>query len=61
MRSLLYRVARKTDVEATVRLLNLSMQSEYLTLFQATNLVARYAVGHGILRPESSIEVVTTI
>lgn len=43
----------------TVRLLSLSMQSEYLTLFQATNLVARYAVGHGILRPEAAIEVVT--
>lgn len=41
----------------TVRLMNLSMQSEYLTLFQATNLVARYAVGHGVLRPESAIEV----
>jgi len=40
----------------TVRLMNLSMQSEYLTLFQATNLVARYAVGHGTLRPELSIE-----
>lgn len=41
----------------TVRLMNLSMQSEYLSLFQASNLVARYAVGHGILRPEASIEV----
>lgn len=41
----------------TVRLMNLSMQSEYLSLFQATNLVARYAVGHGILRPECAIEV----
>ncbi|WP_417623147.1 phage capsid protein [Parasphingorhabdus sp.] len=41
----------------TVRLMNLSMQSEYLTLFQATLLAARYAVGHGILRPECAIEV----
>ncbi len=41
----------------TVRLMSLSMQSEYLTLWQATALVARFAVGHGILRPESSIEV----
>lgn len=41
----------------TVRLLSLSMQSEYLTLYQATNLVARYAVGHGVLRPEAAIEV----
>lgn len=41
----------------TVKLMDLSMQSEYLTLFQATNLVARYAVGHGELRPECAIEV----
>jgi len=41
----------------TVKLMDLSMQSEYLTLFQASLLVARYAVGHGGLRPECSIEV----
>lgn len=41
----------------TVRLMNLSMQQEYLTLWQATNLVARNAVGHGPLRPECAIEV----
>jgi hypothetical protein len=41
----------------TVRLLSLAMQSEYYTLYQATLLAARYAVGHGILRPECSIEI----
>lgn len=41
----------------TVRLMNLSMQMEYLTTHQATLCVARYAVGHGILRPEAAIEV----
>ncbi len=41
----------------TVKLMDLSMQSEYLTLFQATLLAARYAVGHGPLRPEGAIEV----
>jgi hypothetical protein len=41
----------------TCRLMSLSMQSEYLTLWQATALVARFAVGHGILRPEMAIEV----
>lgn len=41
----------------TAKLLELSMQHEYLTLFQATNMVARYAVGHGILRPECAVEV----
>lgn len=41
----------------TVKLMDLSMQSEYLTAHQATLLVARYAVGHGQLRPECSIEI----
>lgn len=41
----------------TVKLMDLSMQSEYLTTHQASLLVARYAVGHGELRPECAIEV----
>lgn len=41
----------------TVRLMNLSMQMEYLTTHQATLMVARYAVGHGILRPECAVEI----
>lgn len=44
----------------TVRLMNLSMQSEYLTLYQATALVARFAVGHGVLRPDEAIEVLAS-
>lgn len=41
----------------TVRLLSLSMQSEYMALYQATLMAARYAVGHGSLRPEAAIEI----
>lgn len=41
----------------TVKLMDLSMQSDYLTTHQATLMVARMAVGHGILRPESALEV----
>lgn len=41
----------------TVKLMDLSMQSEYLTTHQATLMVARMAVGHGELRPECAIEV----
>ena len=48
------------DAVGTVSLMDLSMQSEYLTLFQASALVGRYAVGHGVLQPECSIEVVTS-
>lgn len=41
----------------TVKLMDLSMQSKYMELFQASLLVARQAVGHGILRTECAIEV----
>jgi len=44
----------------TVKLMDLAMESDYLIRNQATFMVARYAVGHGILRPESAIEVKTT-
>ena len=42
----------------TVKLMDLSVQTEYQTLFQATAMVARQAVGHGSLRPDCGIEVV---
>lgn len=42
----------------TVKLMDLSMQSEYLTLYQASLMAARYAVGHGGLRPDCGIEIV---
>lgn len=41
----------------TVKLMDLSMQSDYLTTHQASLLVGRYAVGHGGLRPDCGIEV----
>lgn len=40
----------------TVKLLDLGMESEYTVRRQSTLLVGKYAVGHGILRPESAIE-----
>jgi len=46
------------DAVGTVKLMDLSLESEYEVLFQATVMVAKYAVGHGILRPECAIEVV---
>lgn len=39
----------------TVKLMDLSMQSEYRIDRQGTLLVARYAMGHGVLRPECAI------
>jgi hypothetical protein len=41
----------------TVKLLDLAVESEYLTLYQSTLVVAKYAMGHGILRPECAVEI----
>lgn len=41
---------------ATVKLLDLAVESEYDIRRQGTLMVAKYAMGHGILRPESSVE-----
>lgn len=40
----------------TVKLLDLGMESEYQILRQGTLMVAKYAIGHGVLRPEAAIE-----
>lgn len=45
---------------ATVKLMNLSMQQEYSTWHQGTILVARYAMGHGYLRPACCAEMKTS-
>ena len=43
----------------TVKLLDLSTEMEYSARHQGTLLVAKYAAGHGILRPEASLEIKT--
>ena len=43
----------------TVKLLDLATESEYQIERQGTLFVAKYAMGHGILRPECSIELVS--
>jgi len=40
----------------TVKLMDLAAESEYDIRRQGTLMVAKYAVGHGILRPESAVE-----
>ena len=40
----------------TVKLLDLSVESEYKIELQGTLIVSKYAMGHGILRPECAIE-----
>lgn len=41
----------------TVKLVDLAVESDYLVQNQGTLLVAKLAVGHGILRPEASVEI----
>lgn len=43
----------------TVKLLDLATESEYDIRRQGTLIVAKYAVGHGILRPECAVELKT--
>lgn len=43
----------------TVRLMGISTQLDYSTTFQATHLVARYAMGHDVLSAMEAIEVRT--
>jgi hypothetical protein len=41
----------------TVKLLDLATEMDYLIQNQGTLVVAKYAMGHGILRPESAVEI----
>jgi hypothetical protein len=50
-------VVHKSAV-ATVKLLDLGMEAAYDIRRQGTLMVAKYAVGHGGLRPEAAVEVV---
>jgi len=44
-----------------VKLLDLGMESEYQISRQGTLMVAKYAVGHGVLRPEAAVELSTAV
>ena len=41
----------------TVKLLDLAMEGEYQINRQGYLMVAKYAVGHGVLRPEAAVEI----
>jgi len=43
----------------TVKLMDLAVEMEYLIQYQGTLSVAKFAMGHGILRPESAVELKT--
>ena len=52
-------VAMHRSAIGTVKLLDLAVEKEYQVSRQSTLLVAKYAMGHGYLRPEGAIEVKT--
>lgn len=51
-------VMHRTAV-GTVKLMDLAVEMEYQIERQGTLIVAKYALGHGILRPESAVEIIT--
>jgi len=46
------------DAAATVKLLDLAVESEYQVSKQGTLMVARYAMGHDSLRPECAVKLI---
>jgi hypothetical protein len=42
----------------TLKLLDLAVESEYRIDLQGTLIVSKYAMGHGILRPECAVRLV---
>jgi hypothetical protein len=45
------------DAIGTVKLLDLAVEAEWLMQYQTNLILAKYAVGHGILRPECAVEI----
>ena len=43
----------------TVKLMDLAVESEYDIERQGTLMVAKYAAGHGVLRPEAAVQIQT--
>jgi len=48
----------QTEGVGTVKLMDLSMESEYFMERMGTLMLAKYAMGHGVLRPECCYELV---
>lgn len=52
-------IAVQKDAVGTVKLIDLTMEMESTVRHQGTLMVGKYAVGHGILRPECAVEIKT--
>jgi hypothetical protein len=44
----------------TVKLMDLAFETQYDIRRQGTLMVAKYAAGHGVLRPEAAVRVKTS-
>ena len=53
-------LAGTREAIGTVKLLDLATESEYQIERQGTLFVAKYAMGHGVLRPECAVEIKLT-
>jgi len=51
-------VAGHKSAIGTVKLMDLAVESEYSMAKQSTLMLAKYAMGHGILRPEAAVSVI---
>lgn len=51
-------VAGHKSAIGTVKLMDLAVESEYSLQKQSTLMLAKYAMGHGILRPEAAVKVI---
>lgn len=52
-------LAMQKSALGTVKLLDLALESEYQISRQGTLMVAKYAMGHGVLAPQCAVEVKT--
>ena len=52
-------IVTHTSAVGTVKLMDLAVESEYDIRRQGTLMVAKYAMGHGTLRPEAAVQIQT--
>ena len=52
-------IVAHTSAAGTVKLMDLAVESEYDIRRQGTLMVAKYAMGHGVLRPEAAVQIQT--
>ncbi len=50
-------IVSHTSAVGTVKLMDLAVESEYDIRRQGTLMVAKYAAGHGVLRPEAAVQI----